>query len=92
MEIDEVAAGIIKRRERAPFGLGGLHAELNAQILQSLVLLLNIVRSERRGRYPLREQNFLERRGSRVGVGLEKQLEIVRPFGRDDGQPFEFLA
>ena len=70
MEIDEVTASIVKRRESTPFGLGGLHTELNAQLLQSLVLFLNIVSGERRCGYPFREQSFLERSGRGVVVWL----------------------
>jgi hypothetical protein len=41
-------------------------------------------------RYPLLKEHSLVGLGGGITVGLEDQLDFVRRFGRDDGQPSGF--
>jgi hypothetical protein len=65
---------------------GGTHRR-GSQLTKAPIFLLDVLHLERGRRYPLFEQALLKCLSDGIGVGLERQLQIGRPFRRDDGDP-----
>ena len=67
--------------------VGGLHGELYAQAAQAGILRFDIVHGKGGGRDALLKDAFLVGQRGGVAVRLQHQLDLLRPVGRDDGQP-----
>src|SRR5215213_9404749 len=92
IDLNQVAAGVRTDRERNRTLLRRLLREDDAERLQALILAGDIVNLERSGRDALLQQAFLERPANGVGVGFQRQLDILISFRRYDGDPSELAA
>lgn len=87
MDRDQVAACVVEHGEGAPFGFGGRGREYDAQFDHAIILFLDVLDEERRGRDALDVGGFLVGLGCRVDVWLEEQFQVVGSFRGDDGEP-----
>src|SRR5579863_6491690 len=86
-ELNEVAASVFQHRDgRARHG-GGRHREFGAAGLDPFVVALDVVGEEHSRRLALLKNRLLIGLGRGVVVQRELQLDALRLFGRDDGQP-----
>src|SRR5258706_15062533 len=89
VNLDQVAAGVVKHRRHGwPHGLRR-RFEDDTQLLQALVFLLNIANRKGRQWNALVVNGLLKDPGGGVLVWLQQQLDVARAVGRDDGQPLE---
>src|SRR5262245_12647910 len=87
IELDQVAARVGEHGDRFCSRLHRRLGECDPARGEPLVFGGEVRRFERRRRDALFEQRLLERLAGGVGVRLQRQLEVVGAFRRDDGDP-----
>jgi hypothetical protein len=78
VDLDQVPAGVGEDRHGDRAGVGRLHRERDAVLLQPLEFCMDVVDLERGQRNALAEQLLLVRLRGRVRVRLERELDVGR--------------